>query len=38
MLETLQRLLEIPAADLKVALSHACDAVGAALDADKVDA
>jgi two-component system, OmpR family, sensor kinase len=38
MLETLQRLLEIPAADMKVALSHACDAVGAALNADKVDA
>jgi two-component system OmpR family sensor kinase len=38
MLETLQRLLEIPAADMKTALSHACDAVGAALNADKVDA
>jgi signal transduction histidine kinase len=38
LLETLQRLLEIPAADLKVALSQACDAVAAALNADKVDA
>src|SRR5436190_4201192 len=38
LLETLQRLLEIPAADLKVALSQACDAVAAALAADKVDA
>jgi two-component system OmpR family sensor kinase len=38
MLETLQRLLEIPAADMKAALSHACDAVGEALNADKVDA
>jgi signal transduction histidine kinase len=38
LLETLQRLLEIPAADLKVALTQACDAVAAALNADKVDA
>ena len=38
LLETLQRLLEIPAADLKVALSQACDAVAAAVNADKVDA
>jgi two-component system, OmpR family, sensor kinase len=38
LLETLERLLEIPAADLKTALSHACDAVAAAVDADKVDA
>jgi two-component system OmpR family sensor kinase len=38
LLETLERLLEIPAGDLKVALSHACDAVAAALHADKVDA
>lgn len=38
LLDTLQRLLEIPAADLKVALSQACDAVAAAVNADKVDA
>jgi signal transduction histidine kinase len=38
LLDTLQRLLEIPAADLKTALSQACDAVAAALNADKVDA
>lgn len=37
LLETLQRLLEFPAADLKVALSQACDAVAAAVNADKVD-
>jgi signal transduction histidine kinase len=38
MLATLERLLEIPVADLKTALSHASDALAAALDADKVDA
>ncbi|HUQ52394.1 MAG TPA: GAF domain-containing sensor histidine kinase [Gammaproteobacteria bacterium] len=38
LLETLQRLLEIPAADLRAALSEACDAVAAAVHADKVDA
>jgi signal transduction histidine kinase len=38
LLETLERLLEIPAADLKTALSQACDAVAASVDADKVDA
>jgi two-component system, OmpR family, sensor kinase len=38
LLETLQRLLEIPAADLKVALTQACDAIAAAVNADKVDA
>lgn len=38
LLDTLQRLLEIPAADMKVALSQACDAVAAAVNADKVDA
>jgi light-regulated signal transduction histidine kinase (bacteriophytochrome) len=37
-LDTLQRLLEIPAADVKVVLPQACDAVAAALDANKVDA
>jgi signal transduction histidine kinase len=35
---TLQRLLEIPAADLKIALTHASNAMGDALKADKVDA
>jgi hypothetical protein len=38
LLETLKRLLDIPGADLKVALSLACDAVAAAVHADKVDA
>jgi signal transduction histidine kinase len=38
LLETLERLLEIPSADLKTALTLACDAVAAALNADKVDA
>jgi len=37
-LATLQRLLEIPATDTKTALSHAADALAAALGADKVDA
>jgi signal transduction histidine kinase len=37
-LRTLQRLLEIPAADLDTALTHAADAVADALRADKVDA
>jgi two-component system, OmpR family, sensor kinase len=38
LLETLERLLAIPSADLKTALTLACDAVAAALRADKVDA
>ena len=37
-LATLQRLLEIPATDLKSALTHAADALTDALGADKVDA
>jgi two-component system, OmpR family, sensor kinase len=37
-LVTLQRLLEIPAADLGSALTHACNALAEALAADKVDA
>jgi signal transduction histidine kinase len=37
-LATLQRLLEIPATDLKTALTHAADALTVALSADKVDA
>jgi two-component system, OmpR family, sensor kinase len=38
LLETLQRFLEIPSAELQVALTHACDLVAAELRADKVDA
>ncbi|HEY0337805.1 MAG TPA: GAF domain-containing protein, partial [Burkholderiales bacterium] len=38
LLVTLQKLLEIPAADLKTALTHAADAFADALHADKVDA
>lgn len=38
MLETLERLLDIPSADLATALSLACDAVASATRADKVDA
>jgi signal transduction histidine kinase len=38
LLETLERLLEIPSSDLKTALTLACDAVAAARRADKVDA
>jgi len=38
LLATLHRLLEIPAADLKTALTHAANAVADALRADKVDA
>src|SRR5947209_17278203 len=38
LLETLERLLAIPAAELDNALSYACNAVGDALHADKVDA
>jgi two-component system, OmpR family, sensor kinase len=38
LLLTLERLLAIPAANLKTALSTACDAVAAAVNADKVDA
>src|SRR5690348_10041441 len=37
-LETLEKLLEIPAADLDLALAEACDRIAEALDADKVDA
>ncbi len=37
-LSTLQKLLAIPAADLRTALSHAADALADALRADKVDA
>jgi two-component system, OmpR family, sensor kinase len=37
-LEVLERLLAVPAADLDVALTYACDLVAAALGADKVDA
>jgi two-component system, OmpR family, sensor kinase len=37
-LRTVQRLLEIPAANLETALTHASDAVADALAADKVDA
>jgi two-component system OmpR family sensor kinase len=36
--ETLEKLLALPSADLKVALSHATDVVAEALRADKVDA
>src|SRR4051794_41166130 len=38
LLDVLQRLLQIPAADLQSALVEACNAVAQALDADKVDA
>jgi signal transduction histidine kinase len=38
LLDTLERLLDIPSADLKTALSLACDAVAGATGADKVDA
>src|SRR5689334_18112886 len=38
LLSTLERLLEIPSADLPTALALACDAVAAAMQADKVDA
>src|SRR5438270_8329548 len=38
MLLTLQQLLEIPAADLRAALTHASKALAEALAADKVDA
>lgn len=38
LLDTLERLLDIPSADLKTALSLACDAVANAMRADKVDA
>ena len=37
-LETLERLLAVPAAELDVALTYACDLVTEALGADKVDA
>ena len=37
-LETLERLLDVPAADLKIALAYATDRVAEALLADKVDA
>jgi two-component system, OmpR family, sensor kinase len=38
LVETLERLLALPAADLKVSLTQACDIIAASLDADKVDA
>lgn len=38
LLETLEKLLEIPSAELDTALTHACNAVADALHADKVDA
>lgn len=38
LLSTLERLLEIPSADLSTALALACDAIAAAMRADKVDA
>jgi signal transduction histidine kinase len=37
-LDTLQRLLEMPATDLKAALTHAADTLAGVLGADKVDA
>jgi len=37
-LATLEKLLEIPSAELETALTHACNAVAEALHADKVDA
>jgi signal transduction histidine kinase len=37
-LDTLERLLSLPASDLVSALIHACNLVAAALQADKVDA
>lgn len=37
-LQTLERLLEIPSADLTTALTHATDEVSRALSSDKVDA
>jgi hypothetical protein len=38
LLAILERLLEIPATDLEICLSAACDALASALHADKVDA
>jgi two-component system, OmpR family, sensor kinase len=38
LLETLEKLLEVPSAELETALTHACNAVADALHADKVDA
>jgi two-component system, OmpR family, sensor kinase len=38
LLDTLERLLELPSADLKVTLSHAADLAADATGADKVDA
>lgn len=38
LLETLERLLEVPAADLKVTLTAVCDVVARATGCDKVDA
>src|SRR5690349_14518864 len=38
LLETLERLLEIRATDLRLALSESADLVASALSADKVDA
>ena len=38
LLGTLEKLLAIPSAELETALTHACNAVSEALNADKVDA
>jgi signal transduction histidine kinase len=38
LLGTLEKLLAIPSAELDIALTHACNAVAEALNADKVDA
>src|SRR5688572_5849096 len=38
LLDVLQRLLQLPAADFRTALEHACNLVADALGADKVDA
>jgi two-component system OmpR family sensor kinase len=38
LVQTLERLLALPAADLRLTLSQASDIIAAALDADKVDA
>jgi two-component system, OmpR family, sensor kinase len=38
LLATLEKLLAIPSAELDIALTHACNAVAEALNADKVDA
>src|SRR5438270_9523023 len=38
LLGMLEKLLEVPSAELETALTHACNAVAEALRADKVDA